>query len=92
VRQPNGQSKIEAYLEHLRSVRGLAFEEPEESKDLRRRTARIRNLYAHGDWDRVRVEVGRVPLQEAFNTVAKLFTAIEKAVESRAPRIYREGV
>lgn len=77
-----GLSAIDSYLKYLREVCCLSFEEPKAAPAMRERIRRVRNGFAHGDWDQVGAETSEIALQDAFRTTSRLFAAIEEAVES----------
>ena len=74
---PNG--KIFAYLEFLESL-GYSIPKPEGFEDQLKNVRRIRNKYAHGDWDEVRKEIREFSLKGFFHVITELFEAIESAV------------
>jgi hypothetical protein len=81
-----GQSKTSSYLHFLRESCNLTFDEPRESLAIRERCRRLRNSFAHGEWEDVRQEVAQISLQRAFFATTTLFQSIEKAYLSRSLR------
>jgi hypothetical protein len=52
-----GETEIGALMRHLRQTCVLDFEEPESSQAIREKCRRIRNDFAHGRWDAVKVSI-----------------------------------
>jgi hypothetical protein len=77
-KQVNGLSKVESYLEYLKREFFPELKIDKKTLDLIHRSQKIRNAYAHGDWDIVRSEMASVNLVDAFITSASLFYSIEK--------------
>ena len=84
-RKPPSTSKIDHCLTYLQTAWDVPIDEPPEGAGLRSLTARIRNNFAHGDWDKVREAVVPVGLVTAFRTVAALFASLEAACEGTWP-------
>jgi len=76
-RQVKGLGKIDSYLSFLRTVCHLDFDEPERISDLRKTTTRIRNAFAHGEWDETRNEIREVSISAAFMTITELLERVE---------------
>ncbi|MDP9312780.1 MAG: hypothetical protein M3R24_18150 [Chloroflexota bacterium] len=76
-----GESKIDAYLRHLQNVCKLQFFEPEETSCIRDKCRKIRNAFAHGDWEEVRRRSADIHLRDAFLSISILLEAIEEQVE-----------
>lgn len=81
-RPKGGQSKVDACLEYLRTDCGLTFEDPEDSLKVRELCRKIRNAFAHGEWDTCRELVGQANLVEAFSAVSGLLSILEEAAEA----------
>ncbi len=81
VKQIRGMSKIDSYLQYLKNDCGFFFEEPKEAAELRDGIRKIRNAFAHGDWDTVRKTTLKYSLRNSFSITSKLFRLIEKAIE-----------
>lgn len=75
-----GLSKINLYLKFLIEECSFIIIEPQEFKEVRENCRKIRNAFAHGDWDDVRNEVDATGLVSSFKSVANLFELIEDAV------------
>lgn len=76
-------SKVAAYIGYLQCGCGLAFEEPANTASVREKCRGIRNDFAHGDWDAVRIGVTTQSLRGAFEAYSLLFREIENAYELR---------
>ena len=74
-----GETETGALIRHLRQICGLHFEEPESSRAIREKCRRIRNDFAHGRWDAVKVSIADQSLSAAFGAVTDLFDAIDGA-------------
>jgi hypothetical protein len=83
VRPHSRQSKIDAFLDFLRREVGLKFQEPAASKKYRKLAAKLRNDFAHGDWERFTKSLSQLDLSRAFGAVSKLFHAIDVANGSK---------
>jgi hypothetical protein len=81
-RQSARQSKIDTYLNFLSQNCGFIFEEPSTGRELRTAIARIRNAFAHGDWEAVRRDIRQLSITDAFRTATELFQKLESAAES----------
>ena len=81
VKQVRGMSKIDSFLKYLKENCGFSFEEPSEAIELRDGIRKIRNAFAHGDWDTVRKTTLKFSLRKSFYTTSKLFRLIEEATE-----------
>lgn len=80
AKQLPGKSKIDSYLSFLKESCSLSFEEPEASEELRDAVRRIRNDFAHGDWEKVEDACGKLGLRNAFSASTELFEAIEGSI------------
>lgn len=76
-RQKGGQSKVDACLDYLRTECGFQFDDPHESLQVRELCRKIRNAFAHGDWDTCRELVAQASLAKAFAAVAGLLEGVE---------------
>ena len=81
AKQLPGRSKIDSYLSFLKESCSLTFEEPAESEELRDAVRRIRNDFAHGDWEKVEDACKEIGLRRSFSASASLFEAIENSVQ-----------
>ena len=79
-RQRGGESKISMYITHLKNVREFNFSESNEFIELREECRKIRNAFAHGDWDSVRSEIVTVSLHQSFSAVTSLFHILEEKI------------
>jgi hypothetical protein len=83
VKIPPGQSKVASCIRFLKEDCGLAIQlscEVSASLDTYRK---IRNAFAHGEWEECRDEISRIDLQDVFHTVSRIFLDIESAHEDR---------
>ena len=81
-----GLGEIGSLLAYLQVTCLLQFEEPEESKSTRERCRKLRNAFAHGHWDQVKVDVATQSVRQAFSAVSGLLDCIEKArLEQTSP-------
>ncbi len=76
--QEAGENKVSAYLRLLKDDCGFRFEEPKATMQMWDRCRRVRNFFAHGDWDNTKTEIAKMNLRDAFNAVAELLTEIER--------------
>jgi hypothetical protein len=83
-KRSKGTSDIESYLALLRAECGLVIDEPKDTFKVREVCRRVRNDFAHGEWDKCRRAMSRLDLALAFNSVAALFFAIEQAAEANS--------
>ena len=74
-----GESKIAAFLRFLRKDCSIDFDEPATSFQIREECRKVRNSFAHGDWDTLKDLVKEINLREAFRAVSDLLYAIEDA-------------
>lgn len=81
AKQLRGMSKIDSYLSFLKESCSLTFEEPAESEELRNAIRRIRNDFAHGDWEKVEIACKEIGLCKSFSVSTRLFEAIENSVQ-----------
>jgi hypothetical protein len=80
IRLPkNSVSKISAYVRYLQENCSLSFDEPEQTIAVRENCRRIRNDFAHGDWDAVRRHITGQSLCSAFDACSTLFREVEAA-------------
>ena len=77
----NSISKVAAYIGYLQYGCGLTFEEPANAASVREKCRKIRNDFAHGDWDEVRIGIKTQSLRGAFEACSLLFREIENAYE-----------
>lgn len=80
-RPRGGQSKVDACLDYLRTECGLQFDDPKESLQVRELCRKIRNAFAHGEWDTCRELVTQASLVKAFAAVTHLLEGVEAAAE-----------
>lgn len=74
-----GSGKVAAYIAFLRNDCGFEFCESPDSFRVRDDFRKVRNAFAHGDWDEARRVVGEKSLRAAFEACTELFSAIEAA-------------
>jgi hypothetical protein len=79
IRPRTRESKIESALRYLRDQCGLVFDEPAESRDMREICRRVRNEFAHGDWERVKQGLSSIDLADAFGSASELLYHIDRA-------------
>jgi len=65
----------------MRTACGFRFDDPQELLQVRELCRKIRNAFAHGEWDTCRELVAQASLAKAFAAVAGLLEGIEKAAE-----------
>lgn len=75
--------KIGAYIKYLKDECNINFAIEVESLDLINRYKKIRNAFAHGDWDYVDKYTYDFSLSELFATISEIFSSIEKACEGK---------
>lgn len=73
------RGKAADYIHYLQEDCGLSFDEPESSMAVRKNCQRIRNDFAHGDWDAVRQRITGQSLRAAFDAYSILLREIEAA-------------
>lgn len=78
-RARSSMSKADAYLVFLKDDIGLSFIEPKETYAIRERCRKLRNDFAHGEWDEVRKTINEQSLRDAFNGATALLTCIEES-------------
>jgi hypothetical protein len=76
---PRSVQKTSDHIEFLKSKCGFNFEEPDEVRQLRGDIQKVRNSFAHGDWDDVRKTIQPFSLRTAFTEYGKLLRIIEEA-------------
>jgi hypothetical protein len=79
-----GMSAVKSYMSYLRKNCGFAFEQPAAVESLLQTCRKVRNAFAHGDWDDVKAEIGDINLPEAFAAVTRLIENIEAGQPRRA--------
>ncbi|MBK8905861.1 MAG: hypothetical protein IPM53_32060 [Anaerolineaceae bacterium] len=77
-KRKNRESKPDMYLRILQTDCLVKFKESKENKSLRNKFRVIRNAFAHGDWEEVRIKVGGIHLRQSFTSVANLLSQIEE--------------
>lgn len=80
-KEKKGVSKVETYIGFLQNECKLNFREPDSSIHIREDFRKIRNNFAHGDWDNVRRDVPDCSLRAAFEAFSALFSEIEMAFQ-----------
>ncbi|WP_107926592.1 hypothetical protein [Lysinibacillus parviboronicapiens] len=78
------REKIGAYIKYLRDECNINFTIEFEILDLIKRYKKIRNAFAHGDWDYVDKYTYDFSLSELFATISEIFSTIEKACEGKS--------
>lgn len=78
-----GEGKTEGYLRYLRENCHLDFVEPAASIEQRERCRKLRNDFAHGDWEAVKQQVGNVRLRDVFGAVSGLLRVLQAAHEDQ---------
>jgi hypothetical protein len=81
AKQIKGISKIDSYLQYLNKTCNFSFKEPNGATELRDGIRRIRNAFAHGDWDIVRKTTQKYSLRKSFYIITTLFRSIEEAIK-----------
>ncbi|MBN3945132.1 MAG: hypothetical protein HWQ38_00995 [Nostoc sp. NMS7] len=79
VKKLKRASDIDSYLAHLKHQGGLQFQEYTDTLELRNVIRKVRNDFAHGTWDNVRINLAQLNLRDAFGTVSNLLYKIEDA-------------
>jgi len=74
------------YLKFLRADCGFKFNQPAKIMATWKKCRKIRNDFAHGDWDEVKTEIAHTDLKEAFSTVSELIRNIEAGQPYSLPR------
>jgi len=74
-----GQPKITGYVEFLRQGCQLEFTTPPEAIAAMDLARRLRNEFAHGDWEQFEESLRGVELSRLFDAVTRLFQEIEAA-------------
>ncbi|MHC2672993.1 hypothetical protein ACVI1J_005156 [Bradyrhizobium diazoefficiens] len=70
------ESNIDAQLRVLRE-RGFRFELTDEEKALLDEGRKLRNNFAHGDWNEVEGELAALPFRNVLRTISTVFEKIE---------------
>jgi len=70
-------NKVTTYLDFLKNECGFQFTQPEATTKMWGRCKKIRNSFAHGDWDDVKAEIGEINLRDAFRAVTELLINID---------------
>jgi hypothetical protein len=76
---PRSIQRASDHIEFLKSKCGFNFEEPDEVRQLRGDIQKVRNAFAHGDWDEVRKTIRPYSLRIVFTEYTNLFRLIEDA-------------
>lgn len=79
VRSKTHQGKIQSYLDYLSDVAGLRFSVPDEFAAIMRREKKLRDLFAHGDWDVHYVATVQGESMRSLLALTPLLTSIESA-------------
>jgi hypothetical protein len=79
-KQKGGESKISAYVNYLKTICKFDLIEPIEFLELREECRKIRNNFAHGDWDDIRDELIKISLHQSFLAVSTLFQVLEEKI------------
>ncbi len=79
VKRIKDKSSIASYMCYLQETCEIPFEEPKEFQYIEQTAREIRNQFAHGDWDELRISGIEIHLKKAFTAVATLFSVIEDA-------------
>lgn len=74
-----GQSQVDSYLAYLRDVCSLTFEVPAETRKVMELHKKLRNDFAHGDWDVFQKKLTGIDLPMAFDAVSALLRVLEVA-------------
>jgi hypothetical protein len=77
VMREKNESQIEAYIRYLKNDCAIDLSVPDNIYDLINLSRKVRNEFAHGDWDVVRESLKEVDLPLAFQAVTHLFEDIE---------------
>lgn len=77
ARQIKGLSMVDSYIKYLKETCSINVIEPEDSIFLRENIRKIRNDFAHGDWDNVEETTKKVSLRHSFETITMLLESIE---------------
>lgn len=75
----NTGNKIATYICYLQEKCSLPFIEPSHIMAVRKNCVKIRNAFAHGDWDEVRRLISGQSLRGAFGAYSTLLREIESA-------------
>ncbi len=79
AKERSGEGKVAQLLASLKTECRLSFDEPSDSYAVRDVCRKLRNDFAHGEWDKVRRTVHNLSLRDAFSAVTQLLTAVEAA-------------
>ena len=82
-KQLRGKSKIDSYLSFLQKEFSLEFDVDDGVHTLISISRRIRNDFAHGEWDKIRSSMKNFDLQNSFRVVTNLFESIEMSYENK---------
>lgn len=82
-RERSGTNKATMYIEFLQGECGLDFLDSDSSIHIREKFRKVRNAFAHGDWDDVRDDVQGCSLRKAFEACSVLFSGLESAYKNR---------
>ncbi|OGH11853.1 MAG: hypothetical protein A2857_00350 [Candidatus Levybacteria bacterium RIFCSPHIGHO2_01_FULL_36_15] len=77
LKQMNGESKLQAYLRYMKSnfLNGLSIST--EFWDYMEKANKIRNSYAHGDWDNIKFIISEINLSHLFLVITRVIDEIE---------------
>jgi hypothetical protein len=71
--KPKNESNVEAQIRYLREDCGFEFTLSDDESRMIRRSAEIRNDYAHGDWNKVKIALREVDLTDVLRVVSNIF-------------------
>jgi len=72
-----GANKVSMYLRFLKTDCNFKFDEPIKTMGIWDKCRKIRNAFAHGDWDKVKSEIAQTDLRESFSAISELIRNIE---------------
>jgi hypothetical protein len=77
VKPKSGEGSVDALLRHLSDVRRFKFELDADEKNLLDSSRRVRNDFAHGDWQAVRAASANLSFERVLGLVYDIFAKIE---------------
>jgi hypothetical protein len=75
-----GQSKIDAYLQHISTSKNLDLEIPKSARAAMNEARKLRNAFAHGDLELIEESLNHLDPTRAFAAVRDLYNALEAAM------------
>ncbi len=79
-------NKVSMYLKFLQADCHFKLDAPVKTMDTWNKCNKIRNAFAHGDWDEVKSEIARTDLRETFSAISELIRKIESGQPYSLPK------